>query len=312
MQILRVNVANEIATYLSRGGTIICGNTKYKIAFSFDASWDKHPEKIARFIWNGAYKDVPFTGTECAVPKITGADQVQIGVYAGDLKTTTAAIIPARRSILCGSNKAHPDQAKEYRDEAAQYAEQAAQYAEQAKAVVEEAGDIDAALDAILAIQAELLGGVLEYELGTSYNGDPYYIVKGIGTYKSAELIIPDTYKGIVVSEIAEDAFRGNTKLTSAVIGKNVLTIGKCAFEGCSNLTSIQLTKERTIDKTNPDWWMEECYGQTDTAIYSRLASDSDPAKVASLWTTTQNEGAAWGADDHLSTDAWYWTALPN
>lgn len=169
-------------------------------------------------------------------------------------------------------------------------------------------GDLEEAIDRIIQIQNELIYGSLEYELGTSYNGDPYYIVKGIGTYKSSELIIPDTYKGIVVSKIAENAFQGNTKLKSAVIGKNVLTIGKCAFEGCSNLTSIQLTKERVIDESNPDWWMEECYGQTDTASVPRLASDNDPQYVAQILTTT----IVYDEDlDYISTNEWYWTALP-
>lgn len=304
MQILRVQVANEIATYLSRGGAIICGNTKYKIAFSFDAAWDAYPEKTARFIWNGAYTDVVFTGTECKVPKITNADHVLVGVYAGNLKTTTAAKIPAYRSILCGTSKAHPDQVKEYRDEAAQYAELA-------REVMGSVAEVDAALDAILKIQEGLIGGTLEYELGTSANGDPYYIVKGIGTYKSSHLVIPDTYEGIVVSEIAENAFRGNTKLTSSVIGKNILTVGKCAFEGCANLTSIQLTKERRLFEKNGSQW-EECYSQTDTVIYSRLASDSDPALVANLWTITQNEAEDWGDDSILTTDAWLWQAQWN
>lgn len=172
-------------------------------------------------------------------------------------------------------------------------------------------GDLDAALDAILKIQEGLIGGTLEYELGTSANGDPYYIVKGIGTYKSSHLVIPDTYEGIVVSEIAENAFRGNTKLTSSVIGKNILTVGKCAFEGCANLTSIQLTKERRLFEKNGSQW-EECYSQTDTVIYSRLASDSDPALVANLWTITQNEAEDWGDDSILTTDAWLWQAQWN
>ena len=169
-------------------------------------------------------------------------------------------------------------------------------------------GDMDAALDAILAIQESILG-VLEYELGTSSNGDKYYIVKGIGTYKSSDIVIPDTYKGIVVSKIAEEAFKGNTKLTSAVIGKNVLTIGKCAFEGCSNLTSIQLTKERKVYEVVDGWWNEECYGQTDSAFVPRLASDNDPQYVAQLLTST----IVWDEDlGYISTNAWYWTALPN
>lgn len=174
-------------------------------------------------------------------------------------------------------------------------------------------GDLEEALDQIIQIQNDLINGSLEYELGTSINGDSYYIVRGIGTYKSSHLVIPDTHRGIVVSEIAENAFQGNLKLTSAVIGKNILTVGKCAFEGCSNLTSIQLTKERLVYDMGGGWIVEECYGQTDTAIYSRLASDSDPATVANLWTITQDEAdIGTGLEgDIYTTDAWYWAILP-
>ena len=177
--------------------------------------------------------------------------------------------------------------------------------------VEESDAQINEVLDRIIEIQNELITGTLEYEKATSYNGDPCYIVKGIGTYKSSDIVIPDTYKGIVVSEIAEDAFRGNTKLTSAVIGKNILTVGKCAFEGCSNLTSIQLTRERLVYDMGDGGMVEECYGQTDTALFSRLASDSNPATVANLWTITQNEAEGYEDFDIYTTDAWYWAAFP-
>lgn len=163
-------------------------------------------------------------------------------------------------------------------------------------------GDLDKALDRIIAIQNELINGSLEYALGTSANGDSYYIVTGIGTYKSSHLVIPETYKGVVVSKIAENAFRGNTKLTSAVIGKNILTVGKCAFEGCSNLASIQLTKERKFlpNADNPEY--EEYYGLTDMHVAPRLASDTDAESVAELLTKSQIF-----VDEFNSTDEWNW-----
>lgn len=163
-------------------------------------------------------------------------------------------------------------------------------------------GDLEEAIDRIIQIQNGLIYGSLEYELGRSYNGDNYYIVKGIGTYKSSHLVIPDTYKGVVVSEIAEDAFRGNTKLTSAVIGKNILKVGECAFLGCSNLASIQLTKERKFlpNADNPEY--EEYYGLTDMYVAPRLASDTDAESVAELLTKSQIF-----VDEFNSTDEWNW-----
>lgn len=80
---------------------IVCGNSDYISVFDFDAEWDAYETKTARFIWNGKYTDVVFTGTKCPVPVITGAFGVLVGVYAGDLHTTTAATVDTEKSILC-------------------------------------------------------------------------------------------------------------------------------------------------------------------------------------------------------------------
>ena len=105
MKNLNISVTNKIAKYLQRDGVIVCGNSDYQITFTFDAEWDAYPTKTARFIWNGKYWDQPFTGNVCPVPIITGATEVTVGVYAGDLCTTTPASIPCKRSILCDSAK---------------------------------------------------------------------------------------------------------------------------------------------------------------------------------------------------------------
>ena len=104
MRVLHISVLDKKATYQNRDGDIVCGNSDYVIEFAFDAEWAAHNEKIARFIWNGAYKDVTFTGTTCPVPIITGASEVEVGVYAGELRTTTPAIIGCQKSILCQSS----------------------------------------------------------------------------------------------------------------------------------------------------------------------------------------------------------------
>ena len=103
MRILHISVLDKKATYLSRDGDIVCGNSDYVIEFAFDTEWAVHDEKVARFIWNSAYKDVTFTGTTCPVPIITNASEVEVGVYAGELSTTTPATIGCQKSILCHS-----------------------------------------------------------------------------------------------------------------------------------------------------------------------------------------------------------------
>lgn len=136
-----VTVANRVAKYSHRDGIIVCGNTDYKIAFTFDSEWDSKTTKYARFIWNGMYKDVKFSGTECSVPVIQGAKSVEIGICSGDPEnlteddfwTTTSALIPCENSILCTTNQAQPERVQQMRDEAIKAAEDAKESAEGAE-----------------------------------------------------------------------------------------------------------------------------------------------------------------------------------
>lgn len=95
IQVRRKKAASPVAR-------IVCGNSDYQISFNFDEEWAEHNVKTARFIWNGQYADVVFAGDVVDVPIISGAASVAVGVYAGDLRTTTPALIACDKSILCG------------------------------------------------------------------------------------------------------------------------------------------------------------------------------------------------------------------
>lgn len=99
---INITVREKIAHTIS-DTCIVCGNSDYVAIFDFDAEWDAYATKTARFIWGGTFTDVPFAGNECPVPVIPDAVSVLVGVYAGDLHTTTAAAVGVRRSILGGS-----------------------------------------------------------------------------------------------------------------------------------------------------------------------------------------------------------------
>ena len=99
---INITVREKIAHTIS-DTCIVCGNSDYVAIFDFDAEWDAYEVKTARFIWGGTFTDVPFAGNECPVPVILDAVSVLVGVYAGDLHTTTAAAVGVRRSILGGS-----------------------------------------------------------------------------------------------------------------------------------------------------------------------------------------------------------------
>lgn len=103
---INITVAGKIATNMSPGVVIICGNSDYTVTFSFDDEWNALPLKTARFIYTKGgrltYTEVPFVGNEVAVPVLSDITDVFVGVYAGDLHTTTPARVLTKRSTLCG------------------------------------------------------------------------------------------------------------------------------------------------------------------------------------------------------------------
>lgn len=104
MKTLHIIVSNKVASYLQRDGYIVCGNSGYQVEFTFDTEWDAYTTKTARFIWSGKYKDVEFSGNVCPVPIVANTEQLEVGVYVENLSTTTSAVIPCRKSILCHSD----------------------------------------------------------------------------------------------------------------------------------------------------------------------------------------------------------------
>jgi hypothetical protein len=98
---INVEVRDKIAT-ASPSVCYICDNSDFVVNFDFDDEWGSYEYKTARFIYNEKYIDVVFMGNQCEIPVISNTNTVQIGVFAGDLCTTTAAWIPAKKSILNG------------------------------------------------------------------------------------------------------------------------------------------------------------------------------------------------------------------
>lgn len=82
---------------------IVCGNSDYVAAFTFDSEWDEYEEKTARFQYMKDGKvereDVEFTGSACAIPPLYGICRVEIGVVAGSIRTTTPAVVPCLRCV---------------------------------------------------------------------------------------------------------------------------------------------------------------------------------------------------------------------
>lgn len=126
---IHIDIAKKVARVI---GTpiIVCGNSGYTVRFTYDDEWLDKAVLTARFVWvhNGEthFKEVPFTGSTVAVPILEDVTVVQVGVYAGDLQTTTPARIPCVRSILCGGGQPHADPAEDVYNQLIQLIEDSA------------------------------------------------------------------------------------------------------------------------------------------------------------------------------------------
>ncbi len=98
---ISISIKNKIAYPASAKAFIVRDNSDYVVNFEFDSEWDVYAEaaKTARFAFGGGYVDVPFTGNSVNVPIISKGREVNIGVFAGNLSTTTPASFPLLPSI---------------------------------------------------------------------------------------------------------------------------------------------------------------------------------------------------------------------
>lgn len=101
---IKIQITKKHATVVDTP-VIVCGNRGYSVEFIFDSEWDAAAAKTARFVYvrkgSVRYKDVVFTGNTVSVPVLSNIKEVRVGVFAGDLRTTTPARIPCELSIRC-------------------------------------------------------------------------------------------------------------------------------------------------------------------------------------------------------------------
>ena len=124
MNVIPITVSGRIASLADPDAAVICGNTDDRVHFSLDGEWISYPVKTARFRYcqNGAllYQDVLFEGSECRIPVLHDITDVEIGLYAGDIRTTTAARVLCVPCITDGAPQ-HEDPAPDVYDQLLEY-----------------------------------------------------------------------------------------------------------------------------------------------------------------------------------------------
>ena len=109
-----------------------------------------------------------------------------------------------------------------------------------------------------------------------------YYEVSAEGTFAevvaytgtSTKINIASTYKGLPVTSIYSNVFRG-TAITTVVIPNSITSIGSSAFYGCSNLTSVVIGDSVT---SIGDYAFTHCTSLTSVVIGDSVTSIGDYA----------------------------------
>ena len=76
-------------------------------------------------------------------------------------------------------------------------------------------------------------------------------IVLGIGSCTDTKLVIPSFYNGFPVEGVSDNAFKGNTTITSVTLPSSIIAIGDGAFSDCINLSEIRIQSEECVISEN-------------------------------------------------------------
>lgn len=95
---INITVAHKVA--VSDTQSIVCDNSDYTVHWTLDEDWSAYDTKTMRTIYiDGTYKDTVFSGDTIELPVCTVPGVVQIGLYAGNLRTSRVAILRALPSV---------------------------------------------------------------------------------------------------------------------------------------------------------------------------------------------------------------------
>lgn len=95
---INITVAHKVA--VSDTQSIVCDNSDYTVHWTLDEDWSAYDTKTMRTIYmDGTYEDTVFNGDTIALPVCTVPGAVQIGLFAGNLRTSRVAILRALPSV---------------------------------------------------------------------------------------------------------------------------------------------------------------------------------------------------------------------
>lgn len=99
-----LTVKDKIAS-VPQDAYIVCGNNKYTLILDLDEEWEIGKLITVRFKFckNGKLQHIDrttFTDT-VTIPEFYGINQVFVGLFSGDIQTTTPARVLCLKSITC-------------------------------------------------------------------------------------------------------------------------------------------------------------------------------------------------------------------
>lgn len=98
MPIINITVKGKVAS--SDTKVIVNGNSDYAVNWVLDGEWADYDTKTMRVrFFDGSVINSIFSGTSCSLPVITETCMIEIGLFAGDLITSTPAVINCIRCI---------------------------------------------------------------------------------------------------------------------------------------------------------------------------------------------------------------------
>ena len=99
---INITVAHKVA--VSDTQSIVCDNSDYTVHWTLDEEWSAYDTKTMRTIYmDGTFKDTVFGGDVIALPVCTVPGAVQIGLFAGNLRTSRVAILRELPSVRSGA-----------------------------------------------------------------------------------------------------------------------------------------------------------------------------------------------------------------